>query len=88
MQDFFVSKMKDVFTIGPAFKGTLALMTIYKNQVNLEQLIDDLLPLGNEESDDTMETRQDFEPAKVSAIKPRLHLNHRNKAYRGGKAPL
>lgn len=39
MQDFFVSKMKDVFTIGPAFKGILALMTIYKNQVNLEQLI-------------------------------------------------
>ena len=30
MQEFFVCKMRDVFTVGPAFKGILALMTIYK----------------------------------------------------------
>ena len=88
MQDFFVSKMKDVFTIGPAFKGILALMTIYKSQVNLEQLIEDLLPLGNDDSEGTLETRPDFEPAKATPTKPRLHLNHRNKAHRGGRAPL
>ena len=57
MQEFFVCKMRDVFTVGPAFKGILALMTIYKTQVDLEGLINDMMPCPHEETDDTMETR-------------------------------
>ncbi len=57
LQEFFIQKIRDVFTIGPAFKGILALMTIYKNHVNIKSLVEDLLPVHSEETDDTVETK-------------------------------
>lgn len=45
LQEFFVMKIRDVFTIAPAMKGILALMTHYNDQVNLIGLLDDLLPI-------------------------------------------
>ena len=41
-------KVRDVFTIAPALKGLLALMTHYKDQINLVDLLNDFLPMNEE----------------------------------------